>query len=165
MRTGDCVQVRAYHSDGASYRWWTSTVEVVETDSVVLVAPVGHRVEGTEGGWTSEYAIRSYYWADRSYSLLEVYSADGSLVEIYVNINSPAEILDSMIRFIDYELDVSRRPPQAARIVDEDEFAKASSRFGYSEEFQSTCYELAKQAVSLADRWVAKGMPTSPSSQ
>ena len=72
-------------------------VEAVEPDQVVVVTPAGHRVEAIGGGWTSEYAIRSYYWPDRGYSLLEVYTLDGRLAEVYVNINSLVEIGDSCL--------------------------------------------------------------------
>ncbi len=159
MKIGDRVQVRAYRSDGICYRWWYATVEAVEPQRVILITPVGHRVEDVDGGWASRHAIRSYYWLDRPYSLLEVYSHEGSLVEIYVNVNSPAEMEDSLIKYTDYELDVSRQPPHAARIVDEDEFREAAGRYAYSDEFQNACYEVAKEAMALADRWVAKGIP------
>jgi protein associated with RNAse G/E len=89
MQIGDRAKVEACKSDGICYRWWCATVEVVEGDRVVLFAPVGHRVEDIAGAWTSENAIRTFYWLDNWYSLLEVYTPGGRLVEIFVNINSP----------------------------------------------------------------------------
>jgi protein associated with RNAse G/E len=159
MEIGESVRVRAYKSDGTCYRWWYATVEAVETDRVVLVTSAGHRVEDVRGAWASPYAIRATYWLDRWYSLLEVYAPDGRLVEIYVNLGSPAEIEDSQIRFTDYELDVSRKPPDEARIVDEEEFLEAASKYGYSEAFQQACYELAREALGVANAWAAQGMP------
>jgi protein associated with RNAse G/E len=116
-------------------------------------------VEGVDGGWTSQYAIRAYYWPDRPYNVLEVYAPDGRLVEIYVNISSPAVIGHSRVSFTDYELDVSRRPPDTARLEDEDEFREAASRYDYSDAFQKTCYRLAGEAIKLANNWVALGLP------
>ncbi|MGD2177544.1 MAG: DUF402 domain-containing protein [Anaerolineae bacterium] len=156
---GERVQVRAYKPDGTCYRWWHATVELVEPHKVVLVAPVGHRVEDMGGGWTSEHAIRAFYWLNRWYSLLEVYAPDGTLEEIYVNIASPAKIEDGRIWFVDCELDVSREPPHEARIVDEEEFREAVSRYGGSQEFQQACYRVAGEAVEVANHWVARGMP------
>jgi protein associated with RNAse G/E len=160
MQIGDKIQVKAYKSDGTCYRWWQGTVESVDPDEVVVVTPVGHWVGAIGGGWSSRYAIRAYHWRNRWYSLLEVYTADGRLDQIYVNINSPVEIEDSQIKFTDYELDVSRKLPEAARIVDEDEFREAAAQYGYSAEFQQTCYHVARGAMAVADRWVAKGPPT-----
>ncbi len=160
MRIGERIQIRAYKSDGTCYRWWYATVEAVTANRIVTVTPAGHPVEGHRGGWTSRYAIRSHFWLDRRYSLLEAYTANGTLEEIYVNINSPVQIEGSELRFTDYELDVSRELPQGARIVDEDEFLEAVRDYGYSEEFQQACYETAKEAIELANRWVAGEMPT-----
>jgi protein associated with RNAse G/E len=160
MQIGERVQVRAYKSDGTCYRWWYATVEAVETDKVVVITPVGHRVEDVGGAWASGYAIRAFYWLNRWYSLLEVYAPDGRLEEVYVNISSPVEVEDSQMRFTDYELDVSRKPPHGARIVDEEEFLEAASKYGYSKEFQRACYQAAREAIGVANRWVAKGMPT-----
>lgn len=159
MRIGERIQVRAFKSDGTCYRWWCTTVEAVEQDLVVTVSPAGHRVEDISGGWVSQHSIRSYYWLDRCYCLLEVYGPNGELDEIYVNINSPAEIDDAGLRFTDYELDVSRELPRGARIVDEDEFEEAAREYGYSEEFQQACYQTAREAVKLANHWVARGLP------
>ena len=80
MHISECVQIKAHKSDGTCYRWWQATVEAVAPDHVVLVTPAGHRVEDIGGGWTSQWAIRSYYWPGRRYSLLEVYTPDGRLV-------------------------------------------------------------------------------------
>ena len=90
---------------------------------------------------------------------MEVYAPDGRLHEVYVNIGSPVEMEEGELRFIDYELDVSRMPPHAARIEDEDEFREAAVRYGYSEAFQVACYAVARETVGLADGWVARGIP------
>jgi hypothetical protein len=129
-------------------------------------------VEDPSGGWVSKYSIRSYLWPGKWYNLLELYLPDGGpsdgdlpegrlvLVEIYVNINSPVEIGEGEIWFTDHELDVSRELPGAARIVDEDEFEAAAARYGYSEAFQRFCYEVAREAVGIANHWQAGEMPT-----
>lgn len=69
------------------------------------------------------------------------------------------EIKDTEISFTDHELDVSRIPPERARIVDEDEFLEAAARYGYSSELQWICYEVAREAVRVANAWVTGGMP------
>jgi protein associated with RNAse G/E len=159
MEIGDRVLVRAYKSDGTSCRWWHATVEAVEPDRIVSISSVGHRVEGTRGVWVSQHAIRVFYWLDRWYSLLEVYAPDGTLEEIFVNISSPVEIEGSQMKFTDYELDVSRKLPHEAVMVDEEEFQEAASEYGYSEEFWLACHQVAREAIDVANSWEAKGMP------
>ena len=161
MKPGDCVRVRAYKSDGTCYRWWTATVETAGADELVLVTPVGHLIEDPGDSFVSPNALRVFYWPGKWYSLLEAYTPDGELSEIYVNISSPMEIEGLEMRFTDYELDVSRRQPGEAELLDEDEFEEAAIEYGYSEEFQRLCYEVAREAIDLANRWVARGMPAS----
>ena len=163
MKPGDLVQVSAYKSGGACYRWWTATVETVGPDKLTLVTPVRDLIEGVDGGIISENALRAFYWPGKWYSLLEAYTPSGELAEIYVNISSPVEIDGLEMRFTDLELDVSRRPPDKAELVDEDEFQEAAIEYGYSAEFQRACYQAAREALDLANRWVARGMPADPS--
>ena len=162
MKPGDRVQVRAYKSDGTCYRWWTATVEAVDADQLALVTPAGHLIEDPGGNFMSQHALRVFYWPGKWYSLLEAYAPDGDLSEIYVNISSPVEIDGLQMRFTDYELDVSRIPPGEARLEDEDEFEEAAVEYGYSEAFQRACYEVAREALDLANRWVGQGMPADP---
>ena len=159
LRIGDVMQVRAYKSDGTCYRWWTATVESVAADQLTLVTPVGHPIEDPGGNFVSPNALRVFYWPGKWYSLLEAYTPAGVLSEIYVNISSPVEINGLEMHFTDLELDVSRIPPHKARLEDEDEFDEAAVEYGYSEAFQRTCYEVAREALDLANRWVARGMP------
>ena len=159
LRIGDCVRVRAYKSDDTCYRGWTATVETVDTDQLALVTPAGHLIQDPGGDFRSKHALRVFYWPGRWYSLLEAYDPSGELAEIYVNISSPVEIEGLQMRFTDLELDVSRIPPGEARLEDEDEFQEAAVEFGYSEELQRTCYEVAREALDLANSWKGPGMP------
>jgi protein associated with RNAse G/E len=158
-QVGQQISVRALKADGTCYRWWQAAVEAVEPARVVLVTPPGHRVESLQGGWTSANAVRTYYWLKRWYSLLEVYTPAGELVEVYVNINSPAEISSTALSFTDYELDVQRLAGDEARLLDEDEFLEAATRYNYSAELQQTCYQAAAEAMELANGWLGASMP------
>ena len=159
MKPGDRVQVRAYKSNGTCYRWWNATVETADSHELALVTPVGDPIEDPDGGIRSENALRAFYWPGKWYSLLEAYTPSGELAEIYVNISSPVEIDGLEMRFTDLELDVSRRPPGEAELVDEDEFQEAAIEYGYSEAFQRACYQAAREALDLANRWVGRDMP------
>jgi protein associated with RNAse G/E len=159
MHIGQRVQIEMYHSDGTRYRRWEATVEEVGDGRVVVFAPAGHRVEGLGGTVSARHANRTYFWTGRPYSLLEIYEPDGTLDQVYVNINSPVEIGDATLSFVDYELDVSYRPPGPAVIVDQDEFREAAAAYGYSAEFQAACYRTAQEAVRLAESWTPRGLP------
>jgi protein associated with RNAse G/E len=159
MHIGQRVQVEAYHSDGTRYRWWVATVEEVDDERVVVFAPAGHRVTGLDRSWSARHAIRTYFWTGRRYSLLEVYQPDGTLDQVYVNINGLVQVEDGRLTFVDYELDVSYRPPAPPVILDQDEFEEAAASYGYSAEFQAACYRTAREAIRLAETWTPRGLP------
>lgn len=151
---GEEIVVRSFKADSRCYRWWQSCVAASSESEIVTSSPPGSITWHEKGEWRSRYSIRTTYWFDKPYNLLEVKDSEGQLVEIYVNIGSPALLKDGEIHFRDYELDVVRFPGEKAKVVDEDEFAAAAKLYAYTERFQAFCYESASEALRLADSWV-----------
>ena len=150
---GQEITGRTYKWDRTCYRWWQATVVEVTDETIVTQSMPGNTVFQPTENWISQYGIRTTYWFDRPYNLLEVRNPDGSLLEIYVNIASPLRLKGNELHFTDYELDVVMHADQAPEIVDQDEFAEATEKFGYSEAFQAHCWEAADEAVELARSW------------
>ena len=159
MKVGDKIRLRACKADGEMYREWTAEVESCAPDLIVTIAPAGSPLFSKGNIHIMKYHMRSFYWRDKLYNLLEIFEPAGDLVEIYLNIASPPEITDDMIVFKDHELDVSKIPPGAARIVDEDEFLDAAEKYGYSKEFQEKMYAAAHDALTIAENWIANPAP------
>lgn len=153
LQVGDVIRVRAFKSDGQWYRWWMSTVEQVTSDCIITLSPPNNAVHTPTSQGHSKLAIRSYYWFDRPYNLLEVLEADGTLAEVYINIGSPIVQKGAELHFTDHELDVLKRRGELARIVDADEFAVAALQYGYSAGFQAYCHQQALLALELAENW------------
>ncbi|MBI5962432.1 MAG: DUF402 domain-containing protein [Chloroflexi bacterium] len=160
MKIGDKIHVRACKTDGTVYRSWHTMIESVDADSIVTISPAGGMVEDRKRiTYQTEHILRSYYWFDKFYNLIEVFDTHGNLVEIYINIASPPEFEDGMMSFKDHELDVSRFPPNSAKLIDEDEFAEAAVKYHYSKEFQAKMYSAANEALELANQWQARPVP------
>jgi hypothetical protein len=161
MKPGDQIHVRACKTDGTVYRGWHTTIESVNADSIVTISPAGSMIiDKTHlGDHPAKNHLRSYYWFDKFYNLIEVFDTQGNLIEIYINIASPPEFEDGMMSFKDHELDVVRDMPGVARLVDEDEFVEAVVKYRYSEEFQKKMYAAAEEALDLANSWNAKPVP------
>lgn len=153
IQSGNHVQVRALRADGTCYRWWSAMIEHASDDCIVLFAPVGGEVEDVRGNWRRQHHMRTFYWFERHYNLLEVYGTTGALEEIYINIASPARLDGATLWYTDYELDVSVLPGAPPRIVDEDEFAEAAITYGYSIELQQVCHAVAQEALRVAKTW------------
>jgi protein associated with RNAse G/E len=116
-------------------------------------------VDGPKGGWISRFDVRTVYWFERPYNLVEVYLPDGELKQVYVHIASPACIQNGELCYTDHELDVVWRPGQRPRVVDEQEFSAAASEYGYSPEFQKVCRRAVGQALKLIRGWKVLGPP------
>jgi protein associated with RNAse G/E len=160
MKIGDKIHVRARKADGTVYRSWHTMIESVDADSIVTISPAGGMVEDRARiQYQNEHILRSYYWFEKFYNLIEVFDTQGNLIEIYINIASPPEFEDGVMSFKDHELDVSKVLPKAAQLIDEDEFAEAAVKYQYTQEFQDSMYSVAQEALELANHWKARPVP------
>jgi protein associated with RNAse G/E len=162
MRQGDLIWVRVFKADGQPHRWWQAHIEAIRDDCIITLTengnPVYHNTERFPlPVYHQQWAIRSFYWMNRRHNLLEVYDSQGQIHELYADIISPINIIDGEIHLIDHELDVSQLAGEAARIVDEDEFAEAAIRYGYTIKFMEACFKLAGELVDLLASWQPAG--------
>lgn len=157
MNAGDAIEVLVFNLDGTCRRWWTSTIETIDDGCLRTISRVGTSIDGPKGGWVSRVNIRSFYWFNRPYNLMEVYNAAGDLAELYVHLASPARIVDGQMHYADHELDVVRRPGEAPFIDDEDEFEQAIADQEYPAAFRAACYRTANEVTALIKSWIPLG--------
>lgn len=132
----------------------------MDADSIVTVSPLGSEmVDRKRGNIRIGHTMRSYYWFDKFYNLIELFDAQGNLVQIYINIASPPYPEEWGLCFKDYELDVFKYSSNPAELIDEDEFAEAVIIYQYTKEFQEQMYSVAEEALEVANRWNAKPAP------
>ena len=149
------LTVRAFHADGNWYRWWLADIIYCDNHGIVTETTVGNAIHDLKGDWASKNRIRTFYWFDRPYNLLEVYEADGSLGELYVHIASPAYLHDTNeLHYVDHELDVVMFPDREPFVADEDEFLAAIPVYNYSSGFQVACRQTCDELMILLKQWV-----------
>jgi len=142
------------------YRSWHTTIEAMDADSIVTVSPIGSEMyDRKRGNIHIGHTMRSHYWFDKFYNLIELFDTQGNPAQIYINIASPPYLEGGALCFKDYELDVFRVPSSPAILLDEDEFAEAVITYQYTKEFQKQMYSVAEEALELANRWNAKPAP------
>ncbi len=149
----DIIHIKARKSDGTVYRWWDAEIEEKSDTHLIARQRSGETVFEPENSWVSGINIRFYYWKDRHYNLMEIYSDTGEPLELYVNIASPMELKGRELSYYDYELDVIKKIDGEAILVDEDEFSQAIKDFKYSQDFIQACYKSAEDAIDLVNRW------------
>src|SRR4051812_19108968 len=77
------------------------------------------------------------------------YRQDGTLVGELFNIQTPAEIADGMVRYIDLEVDVVRLPDGQVKVVDEADLAAAVRVGGIDRETADAALALARRLATL----------------
>lgn len=158
LRRGDRIIVRALKATGKAYRWWPARVESIHPDRIVTVMHPGTRVSEIESRWSARYIVRTTYWYDRPYNLVESYEPDGRLRQLYIHIASPAWWYQGDLLYTDHELDVVMRPSEAPRVLDVKEFEQAAERYHYSPEFQAQAWEAVDEALDLIGSWAASSL-------
>jgi protein associated with RNAse G/E len=160
LRVGNIIHVQACKADETVYRSWHATIEHADADLIVTIAPPKQPVfDLVRKQYFTVHPLRAYYWFGKNHNLIEVFEPTGELLEIYINVASPPEWADGVLKFKDHELDISKYPPKPAEIIDEDEFAEAVLKYSYSPEFQDKMYAAAREALELAENWIAKPCP------
>ncbi|NHN34608.1 DUF402 domain-containing protein [Paenibacillus agricola] len=137
------------------YEW--NTILLEQTDSYIFVLgeygrKLSHYTKDqifTVENWTIEFFSLDS-WFTVSADIVE-----GKILQYYCNINQPATINGQVVSFVDLDLDLVYRNGKWA-VVDEDEFASNTLKFGYPD-------ELVKRARmeldSLQERIARKQFP------
>jgi protein associated with RNAse G/E len=150
------ILLRQLKHDGVCYRHHLTQLVAQLPAGLVLLSPRKTEIWDSRRSWQAENDVYHYGWYDRWYNLLEVVDPDDKLLEVYVHIASPIALADGVVSYIDYELDVTSL--DGPRLVDEDEFAEAVEKYGYSTELQERCYTAAAEALAFVGRWQV-GLP------
>ncbi len=150
------ILLRQLKHDGSCYRWHPAQVVYKAADGFVLRTPKGTSIRNVKDEWPARFDSYRYFWYGRWYTLLVLLDESAKPVELYVDIAGPVRFEDSVVSYIDYELDVTSI--DGPRLVDEDEFAEAVEKYGYSAELQARCYAAAEEALALVARWQV-GLP------
>ena len=150
------ILLRQLKHDGSCYRWHPAQVVYEAADGFVLRTERGTAISNAQSEWPARFDSYRYFWYGRWYTLLVLLDASEKLLEVYVDIAGPVRFADGVVSYIDYELDVTSI--DGPRLVDEDEFAEAIEKYGYSAELQARCYAAAEEALALVAGWRA-GLP------
>lgn len=158
MRPGERVWVRVFKTGGIPYRAWRPVVESASEECVVVFSEAGGSLYSADQTVALKHHCRIYFWPGRRHTLLEFYEPDGRLRELYADISGPIEVVGDEIHFVDHELDVSMMAGEQPRIIDQDEFAEAAERYGYTDEFVRESYALANRLIDVLANWTPAGV-------
>ena len=82
----------------------------------------------------------------------EYYTSSGDPLGIYVNINTPPEIEENSIKYIDLYVDVVLKPGKEPEIIDQDQLDKAYQELFITKELYEQSLKEAKKAYSMLNQ-------------
>ena len=117
--------------------WRFSMYYVGEDDhGTWLWAPAGSKAQrGDEPAVSTRHEhvkviTRGDWWT----AIFTTASAEERREELYVDIATPAEWEENVVRMIDLDLDIGRWPDGSVEVLDEDEFAEHQTSLGYPDQ-------------------------------
>lgn len=129
------ITVLACKYDNQVHRQWPAHLSQQKGSLLVLDGrfeeQINHPLLGTIQAGTRS---TEYYWTDRWYSVFRFAEPTGQLRNYYCNVNMPARLADSVLSFVDLDVDVLVHPDFSYQLLDEDEFKVNTLRFGYPPE-------------------------------
>lgn len=150
MESPEEITVRVLKHDGSEYRRWHARI-VERVDKMIVLdgefdVDVSHDLLGEiqRGTRTVEY-----YWLDCWYNVFRFLKSDGSTRLYYCNINTPPKFEDSVLSYIDLDVDILVQPDLSYKILDLEEFVANTERYGYSEEEQKRAQAAVGELISM----------------
>jgi len=94
-------------------------------------------------------ASYEYYWLDRWFSIFCFYEPDGTFRNYYCNINMPPVFENSVLDYVDLDIDVLVWPGSRYQILDEEEFAQNALKFQYPDGVRSAVSAALAELIAM----------------
>lgn len=149
------MALRSVKYDGSLNYTWPARVLWEDATGFIWYAPAGTRFTRPASIETLEFDWVGRIWYDRWYavdaSLLPgAAGAAGALDHYYCNIAAPGAWEGVSYRFVDLDLDALVFPDGRTRLLDEDELAEHTARFGYPADLVAAVHRAAEEVLGLA---------------
>jgi len=134
------------------YRFATSIIHQTDT-MIATYRSVGTALESYRGNFQGKLNVLTIHWTNRHWNLSVGWYQDWVGREHYVNIATPADWSDGVLRWVDLDLDLIYRADDGVpRIDDEDEFALHREKFSYPSPLVDECVKTLDQVKAMMDR-------------
>ena len=160
MQVGESILVHSYKYDGRLHRVWPARLFRLEGPLIVVEGSFGEEVEHPLLGLIKAGTLSTeFFWTDRWYSVFRFREPSGELRNFYCNVNTPAQLSEGMISFVDLDVDVLVGPDFSFRILDQEEFEKHSELYAYPPLYRRRVQESVEELASLIE---GRRFPFSP---
>jgi protein associated with RNAse G/E len=127
------VAVRFQRYDGLIKRAVTAQlIEDEQNGEIRLAVPFGSVFQTLRGPWTPPTAAIYHFWRGAWHNACTIVSPQTRRPAfLYCDIHAPLSFDGNALVVLDLDLDVIVHPDRSFRVLDEEEFAANSARFGY----------------------------------
>ena len=145
-------KVQAYKHDGTLHRQWSPAFLVYEDEECWVLASKASMVTEADGRkWmTKEKAIFVLY-KKRWMNVIAMFK-EGRGICYYVNIASPTIDDGGYLRYIDYDLDVKVYPDGVEKTLDEREYDRHITEYGYPKDLSMAIEKSMEQVKAMIER-------------
>ncbi len=150
------AHLRSVKYDGSLNYQWSAQVLWEDAGGFVWHTPIGAPftrptgVSPTPYDWVGRVWYDRWYMVDASLLPLNVAGAAGVLDHYYCNLGMPGEWRGTTYHFVDLDLDILIYPDGRHLLLDEDEFAAHTTRFGYPADVVAATRQAAQDVLALA---------------
>ena len=144
-------KVQAYKHDGALHRQWSPAFLVEETDECWVLASKASMVTEADGRkWMTKEKAIFILFKKRWMNVIAMFKEDRGIC-YYVNIASPTINDQGYLRYIDYDLDVKVYPDGAEKTLDEREYDRHITQYGYPKDLSDAIEKSMDQVKQMIE--------------
>ena len=144
-------KVQAYKHDGALHRQWSPAFIVEETDDYWVLASKASMVTEADGRkWMTKEKAIFILFKKRWMNVIAMFK-QGRGICYYVNIASPTILDQGYLKYIDYDLDVKVYPDGVEKTLDEREYDRHITLYGYPKDLSDAIEKSMAQVKDMID--------------
>ena len=144
------IVINSRKFDGRIGKRWSA--ELIENRDGVIVAQgifdfdVDHKKLGFVRRGTVSH---EFYWPDRWYNVFRFHEPEGELRSFYCNFATPAVLRNGVLDYIDLDIDVLVDTELNYDVLDLDEFAERTIKYGYTKEILERSTQTVDDLINL----------------
>ncbi|MCA1576019.1 MAG: DUF402 domain-containing protein [Acidobacteria bacterium] len=142
------IVVRVLKYDGAEHRTWRARIVKHVGPLIVLDAVFAEEIQHDLLGTISSGTIsEEYYWLDRWYNVFRFSDPDRKRSRFYCNVTQPPTLNDSVLSYVDLDIDVLVESNFSYQILDLEDF----EAYRYPEAVKQRAREALDEVVTLVE--------------
>jgi uncharacterized protein len=153
LKTDQIITINSRKFDGQIHRSWKAKFVEKQDSLLVFVGEFEEEVRHSKLGVIKRGTISyEYYWLDRWYNIFRFHEPDGDLRNYYCNLNMPPTLQNSVLDYIDLDIDVLVSKDFSPEILDLDEFEEHSLLYGYSNDLRTKALETLDELLEMINQ-------------